>query len=261
MSRPVRIRKEFNFPKFSLVELVVLITIITSVLSLVVPVLYRNRAQAKSVHCADNLRQIGIWTLAYCGSYDGFLPDYESGWVERIGSIGDHNLVPGAEPKGPLSCPSQSFTSLKDGVSAADYWRGSQYGLNQHISSSLQNRFNEYYPEWTQLNIQRISQPSIKVLAADASGGNYYDIEGRDPVIAGISRDGVSYVDGLPPNPARPFPYLRHINGSGNFLYLDGHVESKKTWPAFARGPGVPGFRFWNGEHRLINQQPTAVRR
>ena len=245
-------------PTFNLVELVVCLTIAIVAISLVMPFLYRSALQAKTAKCSSNLKTLGTWIRTYTEAADGFLPAYEDGWVSQIGSYGTITVNPRTKPVDEFSCPSQSFTSYKEGISAGDYWRGSYYGINQHIASKLTNKFGENYPEWTQLNIETIAQPSLKVVVADATGGNYFGLDGFDPVIAGLSTQGKSYADALPPDPAKPFPYMRHLQGAGNFLFLDGHVETKQSWPNFMRGPGTGGFYFWHGEHTLA--KPKAGR-
>ena len=79
---------------FTPVELIVLITIIVSILSFIVPLIYRGTQQAKINSCADNLRQLGVWTHSYCKSADGYLPAYEDGWVQRLANIGGIQVDP-----------------------------------------------------------------------------------------------------------------------------------------------------------------------
>ena len=234
---------------FTPVELVVLITVIVSLFSLVIPLVYHSRQQAKINLCAANLRQLGVWMHQYCKTSNGYLPAYEDGWVNRLAAMGNINVDQSAEPTGEFSCPSQPFKSFKNDVEAHDYWRGTNYGLNQHIASKLRSEFDEPLLLWTQANIKDFVDPSAKVLLADASGSNFFKIDGRDPSIAGISVDGASFADSLPPDPAIPFPFLRHANGAANFLFVDGHVDLKRSWPMFMKGPGTSGFYFWSGEH------------
>ena len=234
---------------FTPVELIVLITILISVCSLIIPLIYHRTQQARIDLCADNLRQLGVWMHSYCKTSGGYLPAYENGWVNKFAAMGGKEIDQTAEPKDEFACPSQPFQSLKTDIQANDYWRGTYYGINQHIASHLKNEFGERLPLWTQVNIKTIMDPSAKVAIADSSGGNFFKIGGRDPAIAGISLDGVSFADSLPPDPAIPFPFLRHANGTGNFLFMDGHVELKTSWPVFMKGPGTSGYYFWSGEH------------
>lgn len=234
---------------FTAIDLVVLITVVVGALSILLPLTYNGIAQAKVNSCARNQGQIGKWIYEYCKTTDGLLPAYEEGWIQLIAAMGDLEVDQSEKPKGAFSCPSQGFKSFIKGVSPADYWRGSYFGMNQHLSSNLKNEFEESYPFWTQLNIKTIKNSAAKVLLADASGSNYFQVPGRDPVVAGMSLDGVNYTDSLHSDPAIPFPFLRHLNGAGNFLFLDGHVELKRSWPVFMRGRGTSGYYFWSGEN------------
>lgn len=236
--------------QFNLVELVVIITIVISITAVLVPVIYRGSMQAKSLLCSSNLSRLGVWSSMYCSGSNNFLPAYEDGWVALIAANGEVVVDPAAEPVDDFACPSQPFVALAKGYTPAEYWRGTNYGINQHIASRLTGPYDRPLPQWSQMNIRQIKDPSSKLLIADASGSNTFEIAERDPAVAGISRYGRTFADGLPPNPAPPFPFLRHIDYSGNFLFIDGHVDPKKSWPEFMLGSGTSGYAFWHAEHR-----------
>ncbi len=233
---------------FNAFELVVAVTVGVAVAALLVPLLYRGYMKSKITRCMYNEKQLGVWIKIYCKSSDGIMPAYENGWINRIAAAGDHTVDQTAKPAGEFACPSQAFKSPEGEISAANYWRGSSYGINQHISSNLTDKFGERYPHWGQVNLQHLSQPAAKVLLADSGGSNYFNIPDRDPVVAGISTEGNSYADALPPAPVRPLPVHRHLDGTANFLFADGHVENKGTWPPFMSGPGTSGYYFWAAE-------------
>ena len=180
---------------------------------------------------------------------DAFLPAYEAGWIAPIAERGGISVNQDFAPTNDFACPSQPLTSPDPSVSAVRYWRGSNYGLNQHLSSNLRRSDGTAYPAWTNANVKSISDPARKALIADASGSNYFGTPDRDPVIAGLSQQGGSFADAMMPNPARPLPALRHQGATANFLFLDGHTEFKDSFPMFMTGRGTGGYELWHGEH------------
>ena len=235
--------------RFNVVELVLILTTLATLASLLLPVLSRGTHLARSGVCAENQRKLAVWLSMYSHSYDDFLPAYEDGWVRLTAAAAGRQVDPAVAPRAEFACPSQSFVTVAGVQEPAAYWRGSYYGLNQHIASSLRDEQGRYFPQWSQVKVKAVKDPSGKVLLADSSGSNYFEMPDRDPAVAGLERAGHNYTAGLPPEPLPPLPFLRHLDGSGNFAFLDGHAEVKRSYPEFMLGPGTPGYEFWFGEH------------
>ena len=67
-------RRHIRVPAFTLVELLVVISVIILLMGMVLPVLMSSTARAREVKCLSNLKQLGIAVGAYATSNDGFLP-------------------------------------------------------------------------------------------------------------------------------------------------------------------------------------------
>ncbi|MDA7980478.1 MAG: DUF1559 domain-containing protein [Pirellulales bacterium] len=99
-------------PGFTIVELLVVISIITLLVALVTPAVQSAREAAKQAECQNNLRQIGMGLQAYAGRNRGFLCSGAFNWrfdgsVTEIGWVAD--LVEQGTPVGKMLCPSNTL--------------------------------------------------------------------------------------------------------------------------------------------------------
>lgn len=237
-----------------------MLTVLLTIGAVLGPLFYNSFAERRATVCEDNLRQMSVLLMMYVVDHSaGQIPAYEDGWVRKLSSMSEAGPVDQtAAPKGIWRCPSQSYVSLGEGATAEQWWHGSNYGINQHIASNLlDSTTGKPYAEWAQASIRNFAlqtdanpnSPGSKVVIADTSGSNFYGRLDLDPTIAGISKSGVTYAEATGRNPASPFPYLRHIGSTGNFLFLDSHVERLSSFPALTLGPWTRGYQFWHAEH------------
>lgn len=66
--------KPINIYNFTIVELLVVISIIIILAGLLMPTLNKARDKAKSINCVVNLKQIGIAIQTYTVDFDGYYP-------------------------------------------------------------------------------------------------------------------------------------------------------------------------------------------
>ncbi len=225
-----------------------MITTLVAVVGVLVPTIYKAWEEGKRASCQDNLKKLHTWVSMYTSAHDQYLMAYEDGWVKQTAKMANVSIAQDKAPEGAFSCPSQPFVKIGTEGPEAN-WRGTNYGINQHIASKLKDKHGNALPFWYQQRIRQFTDPSSKLLMADTSGSNFLGIPGRDPVVAGLSQNGQSSADALPPEPAQPFPYQRHLDGTANFLKVDGSVEALQRWPQMMLGPGTYGYRLWHAEH------------
>jgi len=72
-------RNQNRFHSFTLVELLVVLTIIAVLAALLLPSLFSARERGRRASCLNNQRQIYVGTVAFAGDHDGLLPPGQGG--------------------------------------------------------------------------------------------------------------------------------------------------------------------------------------
>lgn len=243
--------------RFSLAELILLGTVGLGFFALFIPAFYNSRQKSKTAACVDQLgRMLGNSVSNYTAQNDGYLPIWEYGWVKALAEVNGSPVDQTSLPQGDWACPAQGPEASDPTIDAATWWRGSHYGLNQHITSGRTRSDGTALPMWTRVNKKReaapswrrVKSPQSKILGADAAGGNILGIPNMDPVISGSATKGRGCSFALPPRPLPGLPYRRHANGTVNVLFLDFHVSTLSRFPEFMMGRGTEGYDFWHGE-------------
>ena len=249
---------------FSLVELLVVISIISLLMSIILPALGRTKSIAKQAVCQSRLRQWGLAFEAYSSVNNGFYPhidgrdrteinpqspeeiaDYYYGWVDVLPSFinlkpwRDYELYnkPGTDTI--FQCP--SATILKGANYNYPYERIGYFSYA--MNSCLELDGNCWPPNWPYtdpmggtnnmpsfLNTALIRFPSIVILLYDQLLDPQLGYNGIK-----LNRSAGRYCGAYP----REFS-ARHRKGKnglgGSILFCDYHVEWKKSvwkedWP------------------------------
>jgi len=255
---------------FTLVELLVVVSIIALLVSMLLPALAQAREHARMLDCASNLRTLGLASVQYTNDYDGaiVLNGEPSGTFSYPGRpFWDARLLPylgvdnwdginntSTPTTHPLSrntqklflCSSQRDSAEKMKVSyRVRYCRS--YRINAWISG-LEDWLTGWPDKPSSTKMSSISDTAVTVLfveAGDFEGpGIFNDLNGwavrgwYDVTPAHLVKVGEDNVAGNPWG-------LPAMYGVSNFTFVDGHVQRLKTQFTYnVAEDAIPGYKF-----------------
>ena len=195
--------------KFTLIELLIVISIFTILASMLLPALSKARAQAKTITCSSNLKQTGQLALMYADDWRDIIPFsvYDTAtrtfWSEFLIDRSKNYWFP--ENRGIVQCPSW--------VPLDTYDPAKTYGMRQgddlnYYKENLKLPWNATQYLYV-MNLKSIKSPEKIYLYADSY------MESTKSQYARLHRDSNFAM------------HARH-NNAANVLFIDGHAQTIK---------------------------------
>lgn len=170
---------------FTLVELLVVVSVMIILMSLLLPALKKSRETATLIKCVSNQKQLGLAFLSYSSDYSGYLPGNNLYWWCRVSNplasyyMNNRSLV---------LCPALSGRSFPDAAYPA--WYGVNYNCIWLDSTVL----------WGALNTVSITNPSGKLLLfcghRQVASTSFGESSGRLIYAHGSFKVNLLYIDG-----------------------------------------------------------------
>ena len=125
---------------FTLIEMLVVISIIALLISILLPALGRARETARSIACMSGIKQLGLASHTYAVDYNGWLPQnpfsgtrsYGHCWDVQISSYLNYDSSRPSSQQPVFHCPSGLLLSANEGAIS----RSRGYYINAHVAKS-----------------------------------------------------------------------------------------------------------------------------
>jgi len=220
-------------PGFTLVELLVVISIIALLMSVLLPSLSRAREQAKRTVCANNLHQTGVSLIMYAGEFNSQFPRTQPTasmpyWLWNIGKTTVDVMLKGGMTREQFYCPSNIMRKNMDTLWDYDY-QGSEWmrvGYHWLTKRSPTSKLKASFfvgDDTSYVESMNVKQPGMVPLVFDQvmesfkDSGEFGEVQVWRYAGVGNLRSSSHLQGGKP--------------AGGNMLFVDGHLE----WRVFSQ--------------------------
>ncbi|MCD4831968.1 MAG: prepilin-type N-terminal cleavage/methylation domain-containing protein [Anaerohalosphaeraceae bacterium] len=251
-----------NKKAFTLVELLVVISIIAILLAILMPALGAARSQGKAIVCKSNIRQLVLANTGYATENNGFyVPAASDMWISAGFLRGGYHRWHGVRKNGyePFE-PSKGLlvSYLADGKvkecpkrvkfvdDQTNYEKGcGGYGYNMtYIGSRIWSDSYTKYAYETTARDSKIGQPAQTLMFADCAISNYE----QDLIEYSFAEPPFTVYKGQPITSfyMSPTIHFRHRD-KANIGWVDGHISAK----AMAKSDRENNWRVLSSEMNL----------
>lgn len=247
-------RQKRKLSVFTIVELLVVISIIMILAGLLMPALGKAKEQGRSTACLNNIKQIHLANSQYCSTYGSFVPARSGGYTSgqhwhgyrassSVAWDGTKGLLVeylGKEGK-IKKCPSSDF-NINETVSSATAGNMGCGGYGYNYAGVGGQSYILGYPNWTTgssndvwlagMRPEKIADQSKTVMFGDAAhlstGGKLVE---NDELNSPYSLYNATPAKAKTKKPTADTNYskvhFRH-NNNANIVWVDGHASTEK---------------------------------